>query len=78
VVNFRNSIAHGYFGIDLNEVWNIITEKLEILKDDLTHIVKNKINLKEAILYEIDEYKNLNDVTIVKYLIQLDSLLVTS
>jgi len=78
IVNFRNSIAHGYFGIDLDEVWNIITEKLEILKDDLAHIIKNKINLEEAILCEIEEYKSLNDVAIVKYLMQLDSFLVTS
>ena len=71
VVNFRNSIVHGYFGIDLDEVWNIITEKLEILRADLTLIVKNNINLEEAILSEIEEYKNLNDINIVKYLMQL-------
>lgn len=23
VVNFRNAIAHGYFGIDISEVWNV-------------------------------------------------------
>jgi uncharacterized protein with HEPN domain len=72
VVNFRNSIVHGYFGIDLDEVWDIISEKLEILRADLTLIVKDNINLKEAILCEIDEYKNLDDVGIVKYLMQLD------
>ncbi len=71
IVNFRNSIIHGYFGIDLDEVWNIITEKLEILKDDLTLIVKDNINLEEAILSEIEEYKSLNDINIVKYLMQL-------
>ena len=72
VVNFRNSIVHGYFGIDLDEVWNIITEKLEILEVDLSMIVKDKIDLKDAILCEIEEYKNLNDIDIVKYLIQLN------
>jgi len=71
VVNFRNSIVHGYFGIDLDEIWNIITEKLEILKVDLTLIVKDNINLEEAILCEIEEYKSLNDINIVKYLMQL-------
>ncbi len=71
VVNFRNSIVHGYFGIDLDEVWNIITEKLEILEVDLTLVIKDNINLDEAILYELEEYKNLNDVNIVKYLMQL-------
>ena len=71
VVNFRNSIVHGYFGIDLDEIWNIITQKLEILKVDLTLIVKDNINLEEAILCEIEEYKSLNDIHIVKYLMQL-------
>ena len=71
VVNFRNSIVHGYFGIDLDEVWNIITEKLEILKVDLSIIVKDNINLEDAILCEIEEYKSLNDINIVKYLMQL-------
>jgi uncharacterized protein with HEPN domain len=78
VVNFRNSIVHEYFGIDLEEVWNIITEKLGILKVDLTLIVKKNINLEDAILYEIEEYKSLNDINIVKYLMQLDLVLVTS
>ena len=35
VVNFRNVIAHGYFGIDASEVWNVISHKLELLEDDL-------------------------------------------
>jgi len=73
VVNFRNSIIHGYFGIDLEEVWNIITEKLEVLRVDLLLIVKDNINLEEAILCEIEEYKELNDINIVKYLIQFKS-----
>jgi len=71
VVNFRNSIVHGYFGIDLEELWNIITKKLEILKVDLTLIVKDNINLEDAILCEIEEYKSLNDINIVKYLMEL-------
>jgi len=71
IVNFRNTIVHGYFGVDVEEVWNIITQKLEILRVDLTLIVKNNINLEEAILCEIEEYKNLNDINIVKYLMQL-------
>ena len=75
VVNFRNSIVHGYFGIDLEEVWNIITEKLSILNIDLSIIVKDNINLEEAILCEIEEYKSLNDVNIVKYLMQLESVI---
>ncbi|MDX9742984.1 MAG: DUF86 domain-containing protein [Arcobacteraceae bacterium] len=72
VVNFRNSIVHGYFGIDVDEVWNIITQKLDLLDTDLKSIVQNNINLSEAILTEIEEYKNLHDTNIVKYLIDLE------
>ena len=71
VVNFRNSIVHGYFGIDVDEVWNIITQKLNILQTDLNKIIKNNIDISEAIIYEIEEYKKLNDINIVKYLMTL-------
>jgi hypothetical protein len=33
--------------------------------------IKDNINLEEAILCEIEEYKSLNDINIVKYLMQL-------
>jgi len=71
VVNFRNSIVHGYFGIDLDEVWNIITQKLDILKADIMLIVKNHVDIKYAVSCEIEEYKKLNDMKIVKYLMSL-------
>ena len=68
IVNFRNAIAHGYFGIDLDEVWNIITHKLTVLNDDLKNLVKNSIDISEAIACEIEEYRLLEDMEIVKYL----------
>jgi uncharacterized protein with HEPN domain len=71
VVNFRNTIVHEYFGIDIDEVWNIISQKLTILKLDLLKIVKENIDLTEAISYEIEEYKKLNDIKIVKYLMTI-------
>jgi len=71
VVNFRNSIVHGYFGIDLDEVWDIVTQKLNVLSADLSILVKDNIDLREAISCEIEEYKALNDINIVKYLMQL-------
>lgn len=69
VVNFRNNIVHGYFGIDLDEVWNVITVHLDILKNDIENITKNNIDIQDAIESEIEEYEQLNDVKIVKYLI---------
>lgn len=74
IVNFRNAIVHGYFGIDLDEVWDIITNKLNILNNDLLKIVKNNIDLSLAIESSINEYQNINDINIVKYLITFEKL----
>ncbi|MCW8895322.1 HepT-like ribonuclease domain-containing protein [Sulfurimonas sp.] len=68
IVDFRNVIVHGYFGIDASEVWNVIVGKLDILYEDLLTIVDNNIDLSEAIKYEILEYEKLKDKNIVKYL----------
>lgn len=72
VVNFRNNIVHGYFGIDIDEVWNVVTINIDILEKDIKEIVKNNIDITEAIGYAIEEYKNLDDLNIVKYLINLN------
>jgi len=68
VVNFRNVIAHGYFGIDIDEVWDVLTEKLKLLKKDLALIIENRIDLTEAVASEIVQYKKLNDLKIVNFL----------
>jgi len=49
-------------------VWNIITHKLTVLNDDLKNLVKNNIDISEAIACEIEEYRLLEDIEIVKYL----------
>lgn len=68
VVNFRNNIVHGYFGIDTDEVWNVITLHLDSLQIDIKNIIKNYIDIQEAIESELEEYKKLNDIKIVKFL----------
>jgi len=76
VVNFRNHIVHGYFGIDTDEVWNIITQKLQILNNDLTQIIKESdIDLSQAILSEIEEYNNTKNISIVQYLMSLSRII---
>ncbi|MEA3553368.1 MAG: HepT-like ribonuclease domain-containing protein [Campylobacterota bacterium] len=65
IVNFRNAIVHGYFGIDLDEVWDIITDKLKILKEN--------IDISSAIESSINEYQKMNDINIVKFLIKLEN-----
>ncbi len=37
---FRNIIAHNYFGIDAEEVWQIINSKLESLKNEIQKIIE--------------------------------------
>lgn len=68
IVNFRNAISHGYFGIDLHEVWNVICEKLDILDGDLKSLIKSNIDLSFAIDTEINEYMQLKDTKIIDYL----------
>lgn len=71
VVNFRNNIVHGYFGIDIDEVWNVITLHLDTLQDDIFKIIKNNIDIQNAIDSEIEEYKKINDVKILKFLMNI-------
>ncbi|MGE4520712.1 MAG: DUF86 domain-containing protein [Desulfobacteraceae bacterium] len=37
---FRNIIAHNYFGVDAEEVWQIITKNLPELKYQLKQIAE--------------------------------------
>ena len=39
---FRNFIAHNYFGVDAEEVWQIIQNKLPKLKAQLLRIIDNE------------------------------------
>jgi len=73
IVNFRNVISHGYFGIDLEEVWNVICEKLDVLDKDLKTIVAYNIDISVAIETEVDEYSLLHDIDIVKFLTDLNT-----
>lgn len=40
IKNFRNIVAHDYFGIDAEEIWNIIQEKLLPLKVDIVALIQ--------------------------------------
>jgi uncharacterized protein with HEPN domain len=41
IKDFRNIIAHDYFGIDADEIWDIIQNKILPLKSDIELLVKN-------------------------------------
>jgi uncharacterized protein with HEPN domain len=54
IVDFRNQIVHGYFGIDHNIVWQVINDKLGDLNKDIIEFVKSmlaevKINTKSEV-----------------------------
>lgn len=36
--DFRNIIAHDYFGIDADEIWDIIQSKILPLKNDIENL----------------------------------------
>ena len=40
IKDFRNIIAHDYFGIDADEIWDILKNKLIPLKDDILNLLK--------------------------------------
>ena len=39
IKGFRNIVAHDYFGIDAEEVWQIVKNKIPDLKIDLTRLL---------------------------------------
>jgi uncharacterized protein with HEPN domain len=42
LIGFRNVIVHDYFGIDYDVVWNIKTNNLPKLKNDIRHLINKK------------------------------------
>ena len=41
IKNFRNIIAHNYFGIDADEIWEIIHYKIKPLQHEIEKILAN-------------------------------------
>jgi uncharacterized protein with HEPN domain len=39
IVGMRNRLTHGYFDIDLDRIWDTVTEDLEPLRDGLQKII---------------------------------------
>lgn len=58
IVDFRNRIVHGYFGVDEDIVWDVIKKKMPKLIEDLKTVVNEKnMNLRPAIESAIEENK---------------------
>ena len=72
VVNFRNVITHGYFGIDEGEVWSVIKKHLPVLIEDLCRLVlTHKFDMKRAIELETADLERLDDRQASAYLREL-------
>jgi len=57
IVDFRNQITHGYFGIDENIVWDVLQNKLPQYQNDLKEILlRLDIDLNSAIKHAKGEY----------------------
>ncbi len=64
IVNFRNKITHEYFGIDEEEIWNVICEHLNSFEEvilELIHSLENSLK-KELIESFIEDNKYLDFV----------------
>ena len=56
IVDFRNQIMHGYFGIDEVIVWDVIVSKLPEYKNDLKNMVHHSsLDLSFAIEHAKEE-----------------------
>ena len=70
IVDFRNAIIHGYFGIDEDEVWSVVTDKLTPFCEELKSIIIEKdIFVNDAIIFAKEE--NFKNNELIKYLDKL-------
>ena len=42
IKDFRNLVSHNYFGIDAEEIWDIIEHHLPLLKDNILKILEKE------------------------------------
>ena len=68
IVDFRNIIVHSYFGIDEDEVWYVITKKLDELYKDIFSLAK-EIDIQEAI--ESAKIENCQNPKVIAFLNKL-------
>lgn len=63
IVDFRNQILHGYFGIDENIVWDVVKNKLSEYEVDLKYmLLEENMNFSLAVEYAEDEYQNQSNI----------------
>lgn len=69
VVNFRNAISHGYFGIDAMEVWEVVQRHLPVLIADLNGLVSTlPLDIDKAVKSEAADMERLGDREAAQFL----------
>jgi uncharacterized protein with HEPN domain len=67
IVDFRNQINHGYFGIDEEIVWDVVNNKLYDYENDLNKIIiDNKLDIKYTI--ELFKKENIKQKQVLEFL----------
>jgi uncharacterized protein with HEPN domain len=63
VVDFRNVIIHEYFGIDIDEIWEVIKIHLLEFEKEITIVMKssNQDTIKKVIKSALVDYKYSQD-----------------
>jgi len=74
LVDFRNMIVHGYFGIDENIVWDVLEEKLPQFISELWQLIETgSVDIKPAI---INAKKERNSKEVQNYLEELEKMII--
>jgi len=68
IIDFRNVIAHAYFGINEEEVWNVLQDKIDPLSKDLKKLATDLYDLSEAFETTIDYDLKNKDEKLITYL----------
>lgn len=78
IVDFRNVIAHGYFGIDLDEVFKILKTDLPVFETEFLKFIKNvykKLPICLVISDTKKELKTANKTNSFEYLSEIEKIL---
>ena len=78
IVDFRNIVAHEYFGIDLDIVYEVVTKKVPELEKNIFELLQNfkeDKNLIIAISHAKKELQKMNRPKSLAYLTEIEKLL---
>lgn len=74
IVDFRNVIVHEYFGIDIDEVFKVVREDIEVLEKEMLELIgdiKDRVKLKEALECAVEDLRKMHRKESIDYLLRL-------